>query len=69
MNPRHENARPLKMITVESNIGVYKMERGKAFTVPHFALRVWAKPNEDIFQFIGIPRPIFIDFNDLQTVT
>lgn len=29
-----------KMITMESNTGVYKMERGKAFTVPHFALRV-----------------------------
>lgn len=54
---------------MESNTGVYKMERGKAFTVPHFALRVWAKPNEDIFQFIGIPGPLFIDFNDLQTET
>lgn len=54
---------------MESNTGVYKMERGKAFTVPHFALRVWAKPNEDIFQFIGIPGPLFIVFNDLQTET
>lgn len=45
------------------------MERGKAFTVPHFALMVWAKPNKGIFRFIGIPGPLFIDFNDLQTVT
>lgn len=61
------------IITMKPNKGVYKMEvgarQGGAFSGPHFAPRVWAKPTEGIFQLTGIPGPLLMDFNGLQTVT